>query len=153
MDIKASFGMGLVFSDPLIYATASAIGVAKTGTAIGTLHGAAKASATAAWIGLGSMNVGMFIMNLCPIVGGLLVLDSLCSSDYGSALVDWNEEGWKEYEAQCEMEDLKKKVKVDPDHRTVVIDSLTSLAQQESLFKSLEVEHELYLLKKEMYLL
>lgn len=48
MDIKASVEMGLVFSDPLIYATASAIGVAKTGTAIGTLHGAAKASATAA---------------------------------------------------------------------------------------------------------
>ena len=65
-------------------------------------------------------------MNLCPIVGGLLVLDSLCSSDHGSALVDWHEEGWKQYEAQCEMEDLKKTVKVDLDHRIIAERSLSS---------------------------
>ncbi len=153
MDSKTTVGIGLVASNSMIHTAASAIGIAKTGTAIGTLHGAAHTSATAAWIGLGSMKVGMFMMNAFPVIGGLLILDSLCGTDHGSPLIDWYEESWKQYEAQCEMEELKKRTKVDPDHRVIVKGKPSSLAQQESLFRSLEVEHDLYLLKKELGLL
>ena len=153
MDVKTTVGTGLVASSPIIHTVANAVGVAKTGTAIGTLHGAAHASATAAWVGLGSMKVGMFIMNTLPIVGGLLILDSLCGPDRSSPIIDWYEEGWKQYEAQCEVEELKKTVKVDADHRVIVEGSPSTLEQQENLFKRLEVEHDLYLLKKELGLL
>lgn len=153
MDAKTATDIGFVASNPIIYSTASAIGIAKTGTAIGTLSGAAKTSATAAWIGLGSMKAGMFMMNAFPIIGGLLILDRLCGPDHGSPIIDWYEEGWKEHEAQWEMEELKKKVKGDPDHQFTVRGTPSTLAQQESLFKSLEVEHELYLLKKSLGLL
>ncbi len=153
MNAQTTAGIGFVASNPIIHAASSAIGVAKTGTAIGTLHGAAHTSATAAWVGLGSMKVGMFMMNAFPIVGGLLILDSLCGPDHGSPLIDWYEESWKQYEAQCEMEELKKKVKVDPDHRVFVKKTPSSLSQQEDLFRSLEVEHDLYLLKKKLGLL
>lgn len=153
MNIKTNAGAGLVASNSIIHRASSTFGVAKTGTAIGTLHGAAHANATAAWVGLGSMKMGVFMMNAFPIIGGLLILDSLCGSDYGSPLIDWYEEGWKEYEAKCEMEELKKEVKVDPDHRIIVKGKPSSLAQQESLFRSLEIEHDLYLLKKELGLL
>ena len=153
MDTKTTIGIGLSASNPMIHTAASTIGTAKTGTAISTLTGAAQTNATAAWVGLGSMKVGLFIMNALPVLGVFLILDSLCGPDHGSPLIDWYEEGWKEYEAQCEMEDLEKKVKVDPDHKITVTKSPSSLAQQEYLFKSLEVEHELYLLKKKLGLL
>lgn len=153
MDAKTAAGVGLVASNPIIYSASSAVGIAKTGTAISTLSGAAKTSATAAWLGFGSMKVGMFMMNAFPVIGGLLILDSLCGPDHGSPIIDWYEEGWKEYEAQCELEELKKKVQIDPDHRVTVRGTSSTLAQQESLFRSLEVEHELYLLKKELGLL
>ena len=153
MDVKTTVGTGLVASSPIIHTAANAVGIAKTGTAIGSLHGAAHTSATAAWVGLGSMKVGMFMMNALPIVGGLLILDSLCGPDHGSPIIDWYEEGWRQYEAQCEMEELKKTVKVDADHRVIVKGSPSTLEQQESLFKGLEIEHDLYLLKKELGLL
>lgn len=153
MDIETAAGMGLIASKPIIHTASSVIGVAKTGTAISTLHGAAHTSATAAWVGFGSMKVGLFMMNAFPIIGGLLILDSLCSPDYGSPIIDWYEEGWKQYEAQCEMEKLKTKIKVDPDHRVIVKGQPSTLAQQESLFRNLEVEHDLYLLKKDLGLL
>ena len=153
MNVKTTVGTGFVASSPIIHTVANTIGVAKTGTAIGTLHGAAHANATAAWVGLGSLKVGMFMMNTLPIVGGLLILDSLCGPDHGSPIIDWYEEGWKQYEAQCEMEELKKTVKVDADHRVIVKGSPSTLKQQENLFKRLEVEHDLYLLKKELGLL
>ncbi|EDX83032.1 hypothetical protein S7335_210 [Synechococcus sp. PCC 7335] len=153
MDAKTTVGIGLAASNPIFHAAAIAAGVAKTGTAIGTLHGAAQTSATAAWVGFGSMKVGLFVMNAFPIIGGLLILDSLCGSDHGSPLIDWYEEAWKKYEAQCEMEELKKEVDVDPDHRVTVTREPSSLAQQEALFLALEVEHELYQLKKKLGLL
>ena len=96
------------------------------------------------------MGTGMFLMNAFPIIGGLLVLDSLCGPDHGSPIIDWYEESWREYEAQCEMEDLKKEVEVNPNHQFAVRGTPSTLAQQESLFKSLEVENELYLLKKDL---
>ena len=153
MDAKTTVGIGLTASSPIAHTVSSAVGIAKTGTAIGTLHGAAHTSATAAWIGLGSMKVGMFMLNAFPLVGGLLILDSLCGPDHGSPIIDWYEEGWKQYEAQCEMEELKKHVKVDSDHRVIVKGSPSTLEQQENLFKGLEIEHDLYLLKKELGLL
>lgn len=52
MDAKTTAGIGLVASNPIVHAAASTVGVAKTGAAIGTLHGAAHTSATAAWVGL-----------------------------------------------------------------------------------------------------
>jgi len=153
MNTKIAAGIGLVASSPIIHAASSAVGIAKTGAAIGTLHGAAHTSATAAWVGLGSMKLGLFMMNAFPVIGGLLILDSLCGSDPGSPLIDWYEESWKQYEAQCELEELKKKITVDPDHRVIVKGQSSSLAQQETLFRSLEIEHDLYLLKKKLGLL
>lgn len=153
MNTKTTAGVGLVASNSIIRRASSAAGIAKTGTSIGTLHGAAHTSATAAWIGLGSMKIGLFVINVLPIVGGLLILDSLCGQGEGSSLIDWYEESWKQYEAHCEMEALKETVKVDPDHRIAVRNHPSSLSQQESLFQSLEVEHELYLLKKNLGLL
>jgi len=153
MDTKTTVGAGLIASKPFIHAASSTFGIAKTGTAIGTLSGAAHTNATAAWIGLGSMKLGMFMMHAFPIIGGLLILDSLCGQDYGSPLIDWYEEGWKQYEAQCEMEELKTEVKIDPDHKVTVKGSPSSLAQQEALFKELEIEQDLYLLKKKLGIL
>ena len=153
MDVKTTVGTGCVASGPIINTVARAFGAAKTGTAISTLGGAAGDSATAAWIGLGSMKVGMFMLNVLPIFGGLLILDSLCGPDHGSSIIDWYEEGWRQYEAECEMEELKKTVKADSDHRVIVKRSPSSLEQQESMFKGLEIEHDLYLLKKKLGLL
>ncbi|MGB3298836.1 MAG: hypothetical protein WBA76_11245 [Phormidesmis sp.] len=153
MDAKTTAGVSLIASKLIIYTASSTFGIAKTGTAIGTLSGAAYTNATAAWVGLGSMKAGMFMMQAFPIIGGLLILDSLCGQDHGAPIIDWYEEGWKQYEAQCEMEELKKEVKIDPDHRVTVKRSPSSLAQQEALFKDLEVEHELYLLKKKLGIL
>lgn len=153
MNAKTTASVCLTVSNPIIHTAASAVGIAKTGAAIGSLSGAAYTSATAAWVGLGSANIGMFMMNAFPIIGGLLILDSLCGPDHGSALIDWYEEAWTDYEAQCEMEELKKEVRVDLDHRVVVKGKPSTLAQQESLFRSLEVEHDLYSLKKKLGLL
>lgn len=150
MNNQTTIGTACIFNQSFINAAARAFGVAKTGTAIGSLYGAAYTNATAAWIGFGSMKVGMFMTNALPIVGGLLILDSLCGTDHGAPLIDWYEESWKEYEAMCELEELKKTVKVDPDHRVIVTKQPSSLAQQEDLFRKLEIEHELYLLKKSM---
>ena len=153
MKSQTAIGSILLGSNPIICAASSAVGIAKTGTSIGSLSGAAYTSATAAWIGLGSMNVGLFMMNIFPIVGGLLVLDSLCGPESSTPLIDWYEEAWIRYEAQCEMEAMKKTVVVDPDHRIVLKRRPSSLAQQESLYRDLEIEHELYLMKKKLGLL
>ena len=150
MNKQIAVGTTLVFSNRIINTAASAVGVAKTGTAIGTLHGAAYASATAAWIGLGSMKAGMFMMGAFPIVGTLLILDSISGRDYGSPIIDWYEESGRQDEIQCELEELKKKVIVDPDHQVRAKNIPATFAQQDSQFRALEVEHELYLLKKEM---
>lgn len=150
MNNQVAAGTTLVFSNPIINTAASAIGIAKTGTAIGTLHGAAHGSATAAWIGLGSMKVGMFMMGAFPVIGALLVLDSISGRDHGSPIIDWYEEAWRRYEIQCELEELKKTVAIDPDHQIRAKRIPATFAQQDYLFRALEVEHELYLMKKEM---
>ena len=134
----------------MIDTTASAIGRAKTGTAIGTLTGAAHTSATAAWVGLGSMKAGMFIVGILPVIGWLLVLDSISGKEPGSPIIDWYEEAWRRYEAQCEMEALKAEVNLNLDHQLRAIQIPLTLAQQENQFRALEIEHDLYLLKKEM---
>ena len=150
MNTQIATGTVLVGSTPIINTVASAIGIAKTGTAIGTLHGAAHTSATAAWIGLGSMKAGMFLMGALPIVGALLILDGISGRDQGSPIIDWYEEAWRQYEAQCELEELKNEVKVDHDHQLRVKRAAATLAHREVQFRALEVEHELYLLKQEM---
>ena len=150
MNQKIAVGATFVASNPIINTAANAFGVAKTGTAIGTLHGAAHASATAAWIGLGSMKAGMFMMGAFPVIGALLILDGISGREYGSPIIDWYEEAWRQYEAQCELEELKKEVKADPDHQLRVKRAAATLAHQEVQFRSLEVEHELYLMKKEI---
>ncbi len=152
MNTQAAIGVGLCSSGLAINAVANAIGIAKTGTAIGSLSGAAQTSAIAAWVGFGSMKVGLFAMGALPVIGGLILLDSLCGSEYGT-LIDWYEEGWKDFEAQCEMEELKKTVKVDPDHRIIIKKRPSSLAQQERMFALMEADHELYLMRKEMGLI
>lgn len=152
MDNQVATGTALVLSNPIINTTASLIGLAKTGTAIGTLHGAVHTSATAAWVGFGSMKVGMVMMGAFPVIGGLLILDAICGQDPGAPIIDWYEEAWRRYEAQCELEEMKKTVKVDSDHQ-VRSKQAASLDQLNNQFQALEVEHELYLMKKELGLL
>ncbi|MEB3356019.1 MAG: hypothetical protein VKK04_04785 [Synechococcales bacterium] len=143
-------GTILGLSNPIINTAASTVGVAKTGTAIGTLSGAAYTSATAAWVGLGSMKVGMFMMGAFPVIGALLILDGICGRDHGSPLIDWYEEAWKRYETQCELEEMKKEIKVDPDHQIKAKATAASLAQLDRQFQALGIEHELHLMKKEL---
>lgn len=149
MDTQAAVGIGFVASNPIVDAAANAGGVAKTGAAIGTLHGAVHTSATAAWMGLGSMKVGMFMMGALPVIGALLLFDSMSGRD-GVPIIDWEEEFWRRYEAQCELEEMKKTVKIDEDHQLRAKTQAASLAQLDNQFRSLETEHEVYLLKKEM---
>ncbi|WP_088892355.1 GUN4 domain-containing protein [Leptolyngbya ohadii] len=153
MQKETVVGAAFVLSNPIINTAASAVGVAKTGTAIGTLHGAAHASATAAWVGLGSMKAGLFVMNALPVVGALLLLDSLSGRDPGSPIIDWYEQAWRDYEVQCELEELKQQITVDPNHQVRSKTRASSLAQLDNQFRSLEVEHELYQLKQELGLL
>lgn len=152
MNTQTAAGIGLALSNPVINATANAIGVAKTGAAIGTLHGAAHASATAAWIGLGSMKVGMFMMGAFPVVGALLILDRMCSGDH-APIIDWYEEYWRQYEAQCELEGMKQTIEADPNYSVRAKTTAASLAQLNSQFLALEVEHELFMLKQDLGLL
>lgn len=153
MNTQIAAGTALVASNPIINATASAIGIAKTGTAISTLHGAAHTSATTAWLGFGSMQAGMFMMGAFPVVGALLILDGISHRDHGVSLIDTYEESWKRYEVQCELEKMKKDVKVDADHQLRAKTTAASLTQLDNQFHSLGVEHELYLLKKKLGLI
>lgn len=153
MDAKLVAGAALVGSPQLITAAANTVGIAKTGTAIATLHGAAHTSATAAWVGLGSMKVGMLVMGALPVVGTLLLLDGICREDYGVCLVDRYEEAWRQREIDWELEDMKRAVKVDKDHQLRAKTTAASFAQLDNQFHALGVEHELYLLKKQMGLL
>ena len=45
MDVKTTVGIGLTASSSIAHTVSSAVGIAETGTAIGTLHGAAHTSA------------------------------------------------------------------------------------------------------------
>jgi stage V sporulation protein K len=107
-----SIGTALLGSSMIINATAGAIGVAKTGTAIGTLSGAAQTSATAAWVGFGSMKFGLFMMNALPILGGLILLNSICRARHGISLSNWyeiedaEEAQWRSIEIQHELNTL-----------------------------------------------
>ena len=56
------------------FGIASLVGTAGTGTAIGTLSGAAAQSATLAWLGFGSMAVGAFVLPTVMVAGGFLLL-------------------------------------------------------------------------------
>jgi stage V sporulation protein K len=150
MDQKAAIGLGsvLVGSAPIIKAAASAIGTAKTGAAIGSLSGAAHASATAAWIGFGSMKVGLFVMAALPVVGALILLNGIWQHEHGVPLVDWYEESWKDYEVKHELNELKAQVQRDPNHQFISRETPATFAQQERIFRALEVEAELSELKK-----
>jgi hypothetical protein len=150
MNPKIAAGAALALSNPIINTAANAIGVAKTGAAIGTLYGAAHTSATAAWVGLGSMKVGMFMMGALPVVGGLLIIDSLCGRDYGSPIIDWYEEAWRLYEAECELEEMKKEIQADQTYKIRTKPTAASLAQLNDQFLALEIEHELDLMKQEL---
>ena len=57
------------------FGVASLIGTAQTGTAIGTLSGAAANSATLAWLGFGSMAVGTVVLPAVMVAGGFLLLN------------------------------------------------------------------------------
>lgn len=147
---QIAVGLTLALSNPIINATASVVGVAKTGTAIGALHGAAHTSAMAAWVGFGSMKVGMLVMGALPVMGALLILDGISGRDYGVPIIDWYEEFWKRYEVDCELEEMKQTVEVNSNHQLQAKTTAASLAQLDNQFHNLEVEHELYLMKKEL---
>lgn len=149
MDKKTAIGLGsdLLVSNPIINATASAIGSAKTGTAIGSLHGAAHASATAAWLGFGSMKIGMFIMGALPVIGALMLLNGVSQKKHGTPLIDWYEEYWKDYEVQHELTELQPQAQSDRSHQYIFKETPASFAQLEERFRTLEVENELAGLK------
>lgn len=56
------------------FGLASLVGTAGTGTAIGTLSGAAAKSATLAWLGFGSVAVGTFVLPAVMVAGGFVLL-------------------------------------------------------------------------------
>ena len=56
------------------FGLASLVGTAGTGTAIGTLSGAAANSATLAWLGLGSVAVGTVVLPTVMLAGGFVLL-------------------------------------------------------------------------------
>jgi len=151
MNKQSAVGTGLVFSNPIINATANSVGVAKTGTTIGSLHGAAHTSAITAWVGFGSMKMGMFMMGCFPVLGAAMLLDSICGQEHGSPIIDWYEEAWKTYECQCELDEMKKDVTIDHDHQLRPTKVASSLKQQDHQFRALEVENELYQMKKHLH--
>ena len=63
--------LGAAGSSVGIFAMASLIGVASTGTAIGTLSGAAFTSAALAWVG-GSVFMGSIVLAVASVLGGVL---------------------------------------------------------------------------------
>ena len=151
MNKQSAVGTGLVFSNPIINTAANTIGVAKTGTTISSLHGAAHTSATAAWVGFGSMQVGMMMMGVFPVLGAAMLLDSICCQQGGSPIIDWYEESWKNFEAECELDELKKEVTIDQDHQLRSKQQASSISQLKKQFSVLEVEHELYQMKKQLH--
>jgi stage V sporulation protein K len=142
MDQKATIGLGAVFvgSTPIIKAAASAIGIAKTGTAIGSLSGAAHASATAAWVGLGSMKIGMFVMGALPIVGGLILLNGICQKNHGVPIIDWYEQYWQDHEIDDELRDLQQQIQLNLNRPIRPEASAVSPAQVANRLRELESE-------------
>lgn len=151
MNKKSAMGTGLVFSNSIANTAANTVGGAKTGTAIGSLHGVAHSSATAAWVGFGSMKLGMFMMGCFPALGAAMLLDSICGQEHGSPIIDWYEEAWKTYECQCELDEMKKDVKIDHDHQLRPTRVASSFKQQDHQFRALEIEDELYKMKKQIH--
>jgi hypothetical protein len=94
MNKQSAVGTGLVFSNVIINATANSVGVAKTGTAIGSLHGVAHTSAIAAWVGFGSMKMGMFMMGCFPVLGAAMLLGRIYGQEHGSEYVIGNQPTW-----------------------------------------------------------
>jgi hypothetical protein len=151
MNKQSAVGTGFIFSNTIANASANSFGVAKTGTAISSLYGAAHTNATAAWIGFGSMKMGMLMMGCFPILGAAMLLDSICGQEHGSPIIDWYEEAWKTYECQCELEEMKKDIKIDRDHQLRPTNVASSLTQLDNQFRALEVENELYQMKKQLH--
>ena len=59
------------------FGLASLVGTAGTGTAIGTLSGAAMTSSTLALVGFGSMAVGTFVLPAVMLAGGFVLLEGV----------------------------------------------------------------------------
>ena len=69
--VNATVGkLGFAGATAGVFGVASLVGTAGTGTAIGTLSGAAATSATLAWVG-GSVFVGGLVLSGIGIIGGL----------------------------------------------------------------------------------
>lgn len=150
MDVKTAASIPLIFSNPILSTAANTVGIAKTGTAIGSLHGICQYNATTAWVGFGSMQVGSIMMGALPLIGVALLLNGLAGPDHGSPILDPYEEAWRDYEVTWEMEELKKNLKINPSYKDRVRCKVASFAQYEYQFKCLEIEQELYQLKQEM---
>lgn len=72
--IRVAMGkLGMAGTTVSIFSIASLFGTASTGTAIGSLSGAAFNSATLAWIG-GSVLMGTILVSIASIVGGLIAI-------------------------------------------------------------------------------
>ena len=67
------------------FGLASLVGVAGSGTAIGTLHGAAATSATLAWLGGGITAVGTTVLGGVTLAGGYVLLYVLLKAWKGKA--------------------------------------------------------------------
>jgi stage V sporulation protein K len=134
-------GSGLLLSNSIMKATATAIGTASTGTAIGSITGAARASATAAWIGFGSMKVGMFMMSALPLIGGLILLNGICRRDHGIPLIDWYEEYWEDYEIDDELRDLQQRIQLNLN--PPIASEVTPASQKQVEQRLRELESEL----------
>ncbi len=136
----AVVGVACVASNPILAGVASAFGTAGTGTAIGSLSGASLNSATAAWVGFGSMKVGMFVMGALPIIGGLILLNAICQKDHGVPIIDWYEQYWQDHEIDDELRDLQQRIDLNLNRPIGPEGSLTSPAQVERRLRELELE-------------
>lgn len=100
--------------------------VASTGTAIGTLHGAALTNATLAWLGGGSLAAGGFGM-----AGGTVVLGGIIAGPallLGGVILDKKAEKIL-YEAM-EKQDEAEKIKKDVEKVVVMLNGISERAKQ-----------------------
>jgi stage V sporulation protein K len=143
MENKKAIGIGtmLLGSTPIIKAAASAIGTTSTGVSIGSCTGASLSSATAAWVGFGSMKIGMFVMGTLPIIGGLILLNAICQKDHGVPIIDWYEKYWEDHEIDNELRDMQQHIQLDLNRP--IMPEVTPVSQVQVAQRLRELESEL----------
>ncbi len=69
----------------------------------------------------------------------LLILDGICGRDYEVLLIDWDEEFWRRYEIQDELEALKREIKVGKDRQLRAKTQSASLTRLNNQFQAMKL--------------